>query len=60
MAIEREYGKLVPTCDVCYIQLDEEDTFDDAIASMKDHGWKSVRIDGEFEDHCSECCNNDA
>ena len=55
MSIQREYGRLVPTCDVCGEELEPYDDFEDAVAGKKLAGWKSVKVGGEWEDHCPNC-----
>ena len=39
MAIEKEYGKFIPTCDGCGETLDKCDSFDEAREAMEDEGW---------------------
>ncbi len=44
-----------PTCDGCGDELVTEYDFYDAVDAKKAAGWKSVRINGEWEDYCPEC-----
>ena len=58
MAIDKSYGAFYPTCDRCGRQLMSTDTFDDAVEDMKKAGWKSVMVDGLWENYCPECQDN--
>lgn len=58
MAIDKSYGAFYPTCDRCGRQLMSTDTFYDAVEDMKKAGWKSVMVDGLWENHCPECQDN--
>lgn len=60
MAIEREYGKWIPTCDGCGEQLETCDTFDEALDELKVAGWSREYIDngmddGEWINLCPAC-----
>ncbi len=55
MSIERKDGKFVPTCDVCYFELDPENGFYDAVDAKKEAGWRSKKVKGEWEDICKKC-----
>lgn len=59
MSIERFYGSagpsFTPTCDSCYEQLPCEMSFQDAVNAKRRAGWKSRNTDGEWEDICPEC-----
>lgn len=60
MAIEREYGKRVPTCDGCGDTLEPCYTFDEALAEMKEAGWNKEFLDngmddGEWINLCPAC-----
>lgn len=59
MTISKEYGRYRVTCDVCDDSLGDGETFDtfeDAVASMREAGWKSRRaLDGEWENICVAC-----
>ena len=46
------------TCDVCGEEADKLfDEFNDAVEWKKnrDNGWRSVNIEGEWQEHCPEC-----
>ena len=54
--ISKEYGKYTLICDICGVGTDEDfDSFQDAIDSRADIGWKSKRADGEWLDICPDC-----
>lgn len=55
MSIERQRGICVPTCDRCGAELPGEFDFYDAVSAKKDAGWKSRKVNGEWEDICDEC-----
>ncbi len=42
-------------CEVCGKVVDCFDEFLDAVEFKRQNGWKSVKINGVFEDHCEEC-----
>ena len=44
-----------PTCDICGDQLGTEIDFYDAVQAKKDAGWKSRKINGEWQDICTDC-----
>nr|DAU50607.1 MAG TPA: tax1-binding protein [Caudoviricetes sp.] len=46
MAIERFADAYTPTCDMCSAELPEEFSFEDAVDSKKQNGWRSVRDTG--------------
>ena len=53
--IDREYGKFIPTCDVCGEILTAQDEFSDAVEDIKDQGWSANKIDGEWVHLCPDC-----
>jgi len=53
--IDRVYGKQVPTCDGCGDTLPPQETFQDALDAIKEEGWASDPVNGEFENYCKEC-----
>lgn len=58
MSIEKEYIEYdgyIPTCDYCGCTLPCEYSFDDAVAVMRSAGWKSINVDGYWENACPEC-----
>lgn len=55
MSIEKEYGYYVPVCDFCGFTLRDCETFDDAVKSMKENGWKVRKEDGELKNICTDC-----
>ena len=59
MSIIREYGKYISVCDVCFEQLPEKDSYQEAINSQKDAGWKNVKIDDEWNSVCPDCIETD-
>ena len=57
MTIEPIYGKYgakMVTCDNCGTGF-EADNWDVARAQMKDEGWRTRRVDGEWAHFCDEC-----
>lgn len=55
MSIQREGRAYVPTCDICGDTLPDEYDFNDAVTAKKREGWKSRKVNGEWEDVCT-CC----
>ena len=54
--IIQEYGKFILVCDVCSERCDVEfDSFEEAAKAKKNMGWKSKKIDYEWQDICPEC-----
>lgn len=53
--IDKQYGKYIPTCDVCGETLEAELSFDEAVAEMKSESWKTKAVMGEWENICPEC-----
>jgi len=51
------------SCDICCETIDAHnehrqrhfDSFHKAVDYKKDNGWKSKKIDGEWQDICPEC-----
>jgi len=55
MSIERHGDAFIPTCDICGEELSPEWDFYDAVNAKKLAGWKSHKVDGQWEDVCCEC-----
>lgn len=55
MSIEREYSKYTPACDICGMELEAEDNFQDAVDAKKVAGWKSKKQGEEWQDICLDC-----
>lgn len=55
MSIERFYDQFTPVCDCCEARLPGELSFYDAVRAKKDAGWISRKVDGEWEDVCTDC-----
>jgi len=54
--IENYDGYYTPTCDGCGDELVEQDTFEEAVASVRRNGWVTVKgDDGEWYNYCPEC-----
>jgi len=53
--IDKEYGYYRITCDVCGSYVTGFDTFDDALDHKKSRGWKSKKINSEWQDQCKRC-----
>jgi Fe2+ or Zn2+ uptake regulation protein len=61
MSIERNGIAYTLTCDNCGYEHDDEfDDFDDAVAAKREDGWKSRKVNGEWEDWCPDCVENEA
>lgn len=45
----------VPVCDGCGVELPGCDGFDEARAAMKEAGWKTAKVRGEWVNYCPEC-----
>lgn len=57
MTIDKFAGLFTLTCDNCGKELNEQfDEFYDAVEAKKENGWKSKRVNGDWEDWCDECC----
>jgi len=57
--VDKRYGKFVPMCDGCELELPSEDSFQDAIDAMKQKGWTSEPL-GEgpnkmWANMCPDC-----
>lgn len=58
--IDKGYGVFNLVCDNCSKVNDEEfSSFHDAVDAKKELGWKSQKVNGEWEDWCDECCEGD-
>lgn len=59
MAIEREYGKFIPTCDGCGETLEPCDSFDEAKEAMEAEGWSKKLLQNgntkEWINFCPTC-----
>lgn len=58
MSVDRQYGKVVFTCDECGDDLETgEGDFLAALQFMKEEGWQTVRNadDTEWVHICNEC-----
>ncbi|MDR0905795.1 MAG: hypothetical protein LBN00_06440 [Oscillospiraceae bacterium] len=55
MSIEKFGGIFTPTCDICGEELDGGFDFYDAVQAKKTAGWKSRKTNGEWEDVCVTC-----
>jgi hypothetical protein len=55
MSINSFGDRHTPTCDICGEELDTEFNFYDAVQAKKDAGWKSRKVNGEWEDVCTSC-----
>lgn len=57
--IQRYYDGYLLVCDVCGERAEPDfDAFDDAVDFKIDHGWKSQKQHGEWEDVCPDCQGN--
>lgn len=55
MSIERFYGHYTVVCDTCGNELRGAESFDEARRMKHDAGWQSRKVNGEWEDICSDC-----
>ena len=53
--IEKIHGEFNLVCDICGNAAEGFEDFEDAVKYKKQHGWKSQRRGGEWEDVCPEC-----
>lgn len=53
--IDNEYGNFKLVCDCCGKESIEFETFDEAVENKEKAGFKSVKVNGKWEHHCSEC-----
>lgn len=44
-----------PTCDICGEELEIAYDYADAIENVKEAGWQSRFVDGEWMNFCLEC-----
>lgn len=57
MSIEKFAGAYTLTCDNCGHEFPEQfDEFREAVAAKKEYGWRSKKMDGQWEDWCDCCC----
>lgn len=57
MSIENFHGAYTAVCDCCGDILPTESDFYEAVNAKKDAGWKSRKVDGEWNDICPDCQN---
>ena len=55
MAIIREHGQFIVYCDNCEEELDKYQHFDQAVAAVKQAGWKTTRVGETLYNHCPTC-----
>lgn len=55
MSIEKIHSEYIPICDSCGVALSGELDFYEAVAAKKVAGWKSKKLDGEWQDVCEDC-----
>jgi hypothetical protein len=54
--LTRIKGKVVFECDHCAETLDtDESDFGDALAVLRDSGWKAVKEGDEWSHRCDDC-----
>ena len=57
MSIDNFGGMYSLTCDNCGEELDEQFfDFYEAVEAKKENGWKSRKVNGNWEDWCDKCC----
>ena len=58
MSIIKEYGVWCLVCDCDGVYAEERfDTWAEAKEGMPDD-WVSKKVNGQWEDHCPECCDD--
>ena len=45
----------IATCDLCGAELPPESLWIETVEAKKANGWRSRKIDGEWEDICPDC-----
>ena len=55
MSIQNFGGMHTPVCDICGDELPGEFDFYDAVSSKKREGWRGRKVDGEWQDICCVC-----
>ena len=55
MSIERFNGIYTPTCDICGDELPGEFDFYDVVNAKRREGWKSRKVNEEWQDVCCDC-----
>lgn len=53
--IKKEYGKFIVACDVCYEQLGNFETFDEAREAINQNNWETEKIAETYMNYCEEC-----
>jgi hypothetical protein len=53
--IDKEYNQYVLACDICNYEVKYFDLFQEAVDYIKENGWLSRKLDGEWMDICPEC-----
>ena len=53
--IDRNYRQFTPVCDCCGTRLPGGESFAEAVQIKRDAGWISRKVDGEWEDVCTDC-----
>jgi len=53
--IEKIHSEYFPVCDNCEAELERTDSFDDAVAEMKDKGWEFKNYGGVWTHLCPKC-----
>ena len=52
---ERSGDTYAPICDICGEELPAETDWQAAVDAKRDAGWKSHKVDGDWQDFCCEC-----
>jgi Fe2+ or Zn2+ uptake regulation protein len=57
--IDKSCGFYSLVCDNCGEELDEQfDDFYEAVEAKKENGWKSKKVNGEWQDICPDCADS--
>lgn len=59
MITKEDENEFTVNCDKCSnCDTYEAEIWVDLLQQMKEDGWKTVRVDGEWEHYCEDCKNN--
>lgn len=53
--IDKQYGRYVPTCDICGEVLPGKDSFDEARHAIKEAGWITTMMGSTWVNYCPTC-----
>ena len=59
MSIEHFCGRYTAVCNMCGEELPVEPSFEAAVAARKEAGWKSRKVNDQWEDWCYDCLEDE-